>query len=222
MILIEWAVYRTFKKLNCELCEKVTHIHQTSKVEILFELLRAGGWSIASEFQENFEKMSIDVEIKSLSDSVSKKYLWNHDIRKVNVAIEIKFESWKLRSNRCLKHIKPQYVEVKLPSDLVASLLFISFISSSDALIIDKKNFWVLSIVRSKFCLRCDGDGHIARTCTEDPKCLLCRNELNAGITNQTSGSYRCPANQKKFAIQKTWLVWFNSILITAKWSRIS
>jgi hypothetical protein len=50
---------------------------------------------------------------------------------------------------------------------------------------------------RSKLCYRCGQKGHKMGTCSNDPKCPICGEEDNAGDTNHTAGSYKCPAYQK-------------------------
>lgn len=49
---------------------------------------------------------------------------------------------------------------------------------------------------RSKLCINCGKEGHIAKQCKNDPKCVLCSEEAVGGNKHAT-GSWKCPAYKK-------------------------
>lgn len=53
---------------------------------------------------------------------------------------------------------------------------------------------------RSKLCRRCGEEGHFAKTCQKDSKCMLC-DEATKGCSKHVTGSGKCPVYQK--ALQK-------------------
>jgi len=206
--------------------EKVSSIRQTHSGDLLLELQTTGDQPQTSKFRDQLATAIGDgTSVKGLTQET---LLVIKDIDEVTTseevreAVEAQFDD--VRSVCTVKSLTKAYrgtqtAVISIPNTIAGKVLEVGKVRIGWVSCRIREKIQIIRCFkchgfghlswncrsgadRSKFCRRCGEEGHFAKSCQKDSKCMLC-DETAEGCSKHTTGSYRCPAYQKALQIER-------------------
>lgn len=200
--------------------DQVARIRRTKNGEILFELRRDPS-AKSSEFKELMEKsLGEAAKVRALAQEVTIECRNLDEVTtdaELRTALKEQFETGEAIQTATIRLRKAygemQIATIKLPTEVANKMLETGKVKVGwtvctlratqqlercfKCMGFGHKAMQCKGADRSKLCRRCGEEGHLGRTCTKQPKCMLCP----AGeASDHMTGSFRCPAYKEAMA----------------------